>query len=178
MYVASNVFITRLEDVSPPLLSSCMGPTGQPDDDFMPAFTRWKREHFESGFLELRGGREVSGIALSTGRVTHRPQRRTSTDFNFYSTTLPRQLCSYVASLFFPPLSPPTSLIPLGLIRLTQGGGREGGREDSHAPASLSIILAFRCEPPHVYTNIQIYSDYAIFNDRLFFFFFFNRFRK
>lgn len=79
-----------------------------PDDDFMPAFTRWKREHFESGFLELRGEEEeeVSGIALSTGRVTHRPQR-TSTDFNFYSTTLPRQLCSYVASLFFPPLLPP-----------------------------------------------------------------------
>lgn len=117
LYVASNVFITRLEDVSPALLSSCMGPTGQPDDDFMPAFTRWKREHFESGFLELRGGREggreVSGIALSTGRVTHRPQRRTSTDFNFYSTTLPRQLCSYVASLFFPP-----SLLPPLLSRL------------------------------------------------------------
>lgn len=55
---------------------------GAPDDDFMPAFTRWKREHFESGFLELRrrgGGGEVSGIALSTEGAG---DARTTEDFN------------------------------------------------------------------------------------------------
>lgn len=134
-----------------------------PDDDFMPAFTRWKREHFESGFLELRGEEEeVSGIALSTGRVTHRPQR-TSTDFNFYSTTLPRQLCSYVASLFFPP-SPPISLIPLGLIRLTQGARREGGGALSRACVSVNNPGFSMRLHPHVYINIHTYIYMYLFS--------------